>query len=73
MATLEFYGEEECIRMMQEDPDFGWIGYVNHNTPEMKEAYENFCTERGLYSDLEESADAFMEFWQNQFDQFLQQ
>lgn len=60
MDLSDFYGEERCMDLYYNDSNFGWLGYVNHNTPEIKEDYVAFCKENGLDEGLESSADRFI-------------
>jgi len=60
MAATKYYPEDELVEKFQSG-EYGWLDYVNHNSPEWQEEFTAFCKERDLTIN-EESAEQFVEW-----------
>lgn len=60
MANIKYYPEDELVLKVQSG-EYGWLDYINHNSPEWQEEYTEFCNERNLVVN-EESAEDFIEW-----------
>lgn len=60
MANIKYYPEDELVQKVQSG-EYGWLDYINHNSPEWQEEYTEFCNERNLVVN-EESAEDFIEW-----------
>lgn len=60
MSEHKFYPEEELIERMERG-EIGWLGFVNHYSPQWQEEYSEYCEKNGLQIG-DESASKFVHF-----------
>ena len=64
----EFYGEEGVIALIQERKE-GMLFYVSHNTPKLYDDYIEYCNSNNMDSNLESSANDFLEYRDRQMEE----
>jgi len=64
----EFYGEEGVVALIQERKE-GMLFYVSHNTPELYDDYIEYCNSNNMDSNLESSANDFLEYRDKQMEE----
>lgn len=69
MAKIKYYTEDELVEKVQSG-EFGWLDYVNHHSKQWQDEYVDYCDRNSLQMG-EESAEAFVDYKGNQFEEAL--
>lgn len=64
---MRYISEERLVEKVQSG-EYTWLDYVQRNSPEMKNDYEWFCQYKGIDPNEEESAKAFLDARDQEFE-----